>query len=75
MEQQVNVIGIEVGVVIPVEVENRYPYKDMQVNESFWVGGMKIGVICNYNYRWGKKLGRKFIARREGEGIRVWRVL
>jgi hypothetical protein len=30
-------------------------------------------VVLNGNWRAGKKLGVKFIARREGDGIRVWR--
>jgi hypothetical protein len=30
--------------------------------------------VLNANYRAGKRLGRKFIARTEGDHIRVWRV-
>lgn len=73
--EQVNVIGIEVGVKLPDNSWNKYPYRDMQVGESFKVFGKKIGVICNYNYRYGKLLGRKFIARTEEDGIRVWRTV
>jgi len=51
----------------------RYPYKNMTVGDSFFVVGGKLQVVCNNNYRAGKKLGFKFIARREEGGVRVWR--
>jgi len=45
----------------------------MEVGDSFFVDGGKLQVVCNNNYRTGKKLDRKFIARCEKEGVRVWR--
>jgi len=54
-------------------VVRRYPYAEMDVGQSFYVAGVQMQVVLNGNWRAGKKLERKFIARREGDGIRVWR--
>jgi len=68
-------VAVEVGIPVPaVRKSYKYPYHVMQVNESFKVDGVKLQTICNMNSRNGKRLGRKFIARKEGDGIRVWRV-
>ncbi len=55
------------------KVRHNYPYEVMQVGESFWVAGISLQALCNSNRRWSKKLERRFICRREGEGVRVWR--
>jgi hypothetical protein len=52
----------------------KYPYKEMEVGDSFFVSAGGIQNVCNQNYRMGKKLGMSFIARKEGDGVRVWRV-
>ena len=67
-------VQIETGVPIPVGVRRSYPYREMSVGDSFWVEGIGLQVVMNTNYRWGKRLGRKFIARTDGPGVRVWRV-
>ncbi len=67
-------VQIETGVPIPVGVRRSYPYREMSVGDSFWVEGISLQVVMNTNYRWGKRLGRKFIARADGPGIRVWRI-
>ena len=67
---------IEVDKNIPIPPEkkrNVYPYKVMNVGESFYIPDGKLQIVCNANYRSGKQLGRKFIARKENEGVRVWR--
>lgn len=67
---------IEVDKNIPIPPEkkrNVYPYKVMNVGESFYIPEGKLQIVCNANYRSGKQLGRKFIARKENEGVRVWR--
>lgn len=69
----VNSVEIIKG-VIPPEPKRRYPYSKMDVNDSFFVEGGKLQLICNYNYRASKRLGYKFMARQEKDGIRVWRV-
>ena len=45
----------------------------MDIGDSFFVQAGKMQVVCNANYRASKKLGFKFIARCEPEGVRVWR--
>ena len=67
-------IEIEKNIPLPPEKKrNLYPYKVMEVEESFFVPAGKMQIVCNANYRAGKQLGRKFIARVENEGVRVWR--
>jgi hypothetical protein len=65
---------IEKDKELPKErIRNNYPYKIMEVGDSFYAAGSDLQVVCNANYRAQKKLDKKFIARKEGEGIRVWR--
>jgi hypothetical protein len=72
-EVQMN-IAIDKNIPIPPEKKrNVYPYKEMGIGESFVVPSAKIQIVCNANYRAGKVSGKKFIARREGDGVRVWR--
>ena len=63
---------VEKSVPLP-EGKKRYPYKEMEVGDSFFVGDGKLQVVCNANYRASKRLGMQFIARKEVEGVRVWR--
>ena len=63
---------VEKSVPLP-EGKKRYPYKEMDVGDSFFVGDGKLQVVCNANYRASKRLGMQFIARKEVEGVRVWR--
>jgi hypothetical protein len=66
---------IEKGVPLPKEkVKHNYPHEELQVGESFLVQGGNMNVLCNYNRIKGKKLDRQFVCRKEGDGIRVWRV-
>lgn len=50
------------------------PYDVMEVGDSIFVTGASLQNVCNRNWRWGKKLGFVFVARKENEGIRVWRM-
>ena len=64
---------IEKGIPLPVSV--RYPYAEMEVGDSFFrLGDQRLGMFCNLNWRWGKKLHRRYVARKMDGGIRVWRV-
>ena len=68
---------IELTKEVPVpepRIRNVYPYKVMEVGDSFLVPNVKMQIVLNNNYRTGKRLGMQFIARKEGEGVRVWRV-
>jgi hypothetical protein len=66
-------IVVEKGVPLPV-IRVNYPYETMEINDSFVVSGKSLQVVCNTNYRVGKKLGMRFVARKCEDGIRVWRV-
>lgn len=62
---------------VPLKTVYRYPHGEMEVGEWFEVPYGKPSdkqKVYNANFRAGKRLGRKFIARVEGEWIRVWRV-
>lgn len=66
---------IEANVPLPEEKsKHNYPYEQLQVGESFLVPGGNMNLLCNYNNTRGKKLGMKFVCRKEGDGVRVWRV-
>jgi hypothetical protein len=67
-------IMVERGVVMPPKLESRYPHGEMEVGDSFFVVGLGMQVVLNANWRASKKLGWRFSARKEGDGIRVWRV-
>ena len=65
----------EVGVRMPTpRVVYAYPYEEMEVGDSFVVPVSARGKVLNANYRAGKRLGMKFVARTEGDVVRVWRV-
>ena len=51
------------------------PYDKMEVGDSFFrEGDERLGMFCNLNWRWGKRLHRKYVCRKVDGGIRVWRV-
>lgn len=50
-----------------------YPYRDMEIGDSFFVPNGKLNTINTANHRAGKRLGWKFSARKQDSGIRVWR--
>jgi len=67
-------LSVESSIPIPkIRMRREYPYKEMEIGDSFYVPMAKMQVVCNNNYRTSKLLGKKFIARREGDGVRVWR--
>ena len=57
----------------PARVVYAYPYDEMEVGDSFVVPVASRARVLNANYRAGKRLQRVFIARTEGDQIRVWR--
>lgn len=68
-------LAIEKGIPLPEERKrNVYPYQAMEVGESFLVPEAKMQIVCNSNYRVSKATGMKFTARKEGNGVRVWRI-
>lgn len=54
-----------------------WPHRLMDVGDSFEVplGAVRLAVLYNANYRWGKRLNAKFVSRVQKTGsIKVWRV-
>ena len=71
-----DILGIEKDVPLTIKIRRyTYPYKDMDVGDSFFVADGKLPTINNANYRASKVLGWKFSARKQDGGIRVWRIL
>lgn len=67
---------IEITKKVPlpeVRERNTYPYDQMEVEDSFYVEGVSVQSIFNSNYKRNKLGEKKFIARKEGDGVRVWR--
>jgi hypothetical protein len=67
----------EITTAVPIPMPRKrhnYPYAELQIGESFYVENVKMQSLCNLNRRHGKTMGRKFVCRREGVGVRIWRV-
>ena len=63
------------GVPLPTKrVKHDYPYEQLEVGESFVVQGVGMNSLCNLNRVKGRKYGRKFVCRKDGEGVRIWRI-
>ena len=68
-------IMVEKGIALPSQkVVRKYPHEEMAVGDSFFLVGIQMQVVLNANWRAQKRLGWRFTARKEGEGIRVWRM-
>lgn len=52
----------------------RYPYAEMDIDDSFFVPLGKINTINTANYRASQRLGWRFSSRAVEGGVRVWRV-
>lgn len=67
------VLAVDKNVPIPAS-RKVYPYNTMDIGDSFFVANGNIQLVCNANFRASKRLCRKFSARKENGGIRVWRI-
>ena len=68
-------IALETGRPVPVaRVVYAYPYEEMDVGDSFCVPVGARQKVLNANYRASKRLGLRFMAKTEGEVVRVWRI-
>ena len=68
---------IESGIPIPPSRFGRPPMADfsaLAVGDSLLLTGRRISNVCNAARNAGRKLGRTFTTRREGDDVRVWRV-
>ena len=71
----IEAIEKEAGVALPkLRVVYAYPYEGMLVGDSFCVPVGARAKVLNANYRAGKRLSMKFVARTEGDVVRVWRI-
>lgn len=52
----------------------KYPWKEMQVGDSFLAKGVKISAIVGGAWLVGKRLNFKFSCRTVDGGVRVWRI-
>lgn len=70
-------IQIEKGVPIPKPSHSRtgarYPWSEMEVGDSFFVEANLLPMRSNA-CQTGNALGRKFIVKQVGSGVRVWRI-
>lgn len=72
-------IAIDTGIPIPPAPKRggrkaRYPWRDMQPGDSFFVPGASIGVLGAQASDAGSRLGATFTSRTVEGGVRVWRV-
>jgi hypothetical protein len=72
-------IQIEKGKPIPSFPQRKYPFHAMEMGDSFFVPFGENAERTKNNVRccalaFGRRNGRKFSIRNDGEGIRVWRV-
>lgn len=74
---------IESGIIRPdggKERKTKYPFKNMNVGDSFFMEGFSHTIqknILNAGARYAEYNGLswKFSTRKEGTGIRVWRIV
>jgi hypothetical protein len=67
---------IEKGVPIPAKRTNRatgYPWGQMEVGDSFYAPGKRSADFSAYRAA-ALKHGIRYTVRKEGDGVRVWRV-
>ena len=60
---------IEKGIEVP-QYRAKYPFKKMEVGDSFF----SETDACSSAYMYGKRNGKRFLIRKEGDGFRVWRI-
>lgn len=71
------IIDIKNGLPPPPKRQMRkWPHADMAVGEYFEVRerDVRVGSLYVANWRWGKRLGRRYVLKQEDGLIRVWRV-
>lgn len=69
---------VERNVKIPTRKRaSKYPWSDLKVGDSFFVHGAEkmyamYAAVANYNKKLKKPI--KITLRKEGDGVRVWRI-
>jgi hypothetical protein len=77
IDEKVPIPIIDERVPIPPKPAPIYPWKQMNVGDSFFVECSNIRRYVNFHStasRAAKRNGIKLTLRREGSGIRVWRI-
>jgi hypothetical protein len=54
--------------------EATFPWQSMEVGDSFLVEGRSQSSVASHGSLAGQRYGRKFTTRKEGDGVRVWRI-
>lgn len=69
-------LPIDKGIPFPEKADrvSRYPFREMEVGESFFVAGGNVKSLAAQCSRWGKIQGKTYGARRVDAGVRVWRL-
>lgn len=70
---------IEKGVPVPKsggQGIGKYPFNKMEVGDSVFFSGSKysIGAVRTASLNWARYNGKKVMSRKEGDGVRIWRV-
>jgi hypothetical protein len=67
---------IQSGIPIPAgRNNNKYPFRAMRIGDSFFAAGIKQSGISSVLYAFSKRNPEfRFTVRKEGDGVRVWRI-
>lgn len=72
---------IEKGIEIPIRTDsrNKYPFRDMEIGDSFFVPNDNLPPsasknFCQFVQPGAKRLGIKITTRKVKDGFRVWRI-
>lgn len=68
-----NTYTIENEIPVPPHQNSKYPWDTLEVGQSFLVDPAGKSMFSSASLA-GKKRGKKFIGRKVGSGVRVWRV-
>lgn len=73
-------IAIDKNVPVPPRIGGRpggrptkYPWLDMEIGDSFRTSGKRNSIGAAVAWA-TKQYGRKFVTRREDDGVRIWRI-
>ena len=65
---------IEKGIVVPKRWGSKYPFEEMEVGDSFFAKANSGSLLTMAKYFIKKnKNDWKFVSRKEGDGVRIWR--
>jgi hypothetical protein len=72
-QEDKNMVKIEKEIPIPtIHHLQKYPFLEMEVGDSIFLGDYKHARGAQQSaYLYGRKLNRKFISRKEDDGLRI----